>query len=124
MSYGQITMLNQLPELEDLEPQGNHVQTDRPVDDEKYNKYIRGNRQMLAQSGMNREEYYQQPPPPQPHHQEMMQAPVFNCLDIAKHVQDCPICSRFYNNDKTVYIIAIIVLSIVCLLLLKKVLNV
>jgi hypothetical protein len=48
----------------------------------------------------------------------------YNCVDIAKHIQDCPICSRFYNNDKTAYIIAIVVLSIVCLLLLKRVLNV
>lgn len=48
----------------------------------------------------------------------------YNCVDIAKHIQNCPICSRFYNNDHTAYIIAIVVLAIVCLLLLKRVLNV
>lgn len=48
----------------------------------------------------------------------------FNCRDIATHIENCPICSRFYNNDKTAYIIAIVVLCIVCLLLLKRVLNV
>lgn len=47
-----------------------------------------------------------------------------SCIDIARHIQDCPICSKFYNNDRTVYVIAIVVLSIVCLLLLKRVLNV
>jgi hypothetical protein len=47
-----------------------------------------------------------------------------SCLDVAEHIANCPICSKFYNNDKTIYIIAIVILSIICLLLLKKVLNV
>lgn len=47
----------------------------------------------------------------------------YNCVDIAKHISECPICSKFYNNDKTIYIIVIIILSIVCILLLKRVLN-
>jgi hypothetical protein len=46
-----------------------------------------------------------------------------SCLDFANHVKGCPICSKFYNTDKTPYIIAIVILSIVCLLLLRKVLN-
>ena len=45
------------------------------------------------------------------------------CLEIADHVGSCPICSRFYMNDKTAYIIAIVILSIICILLLKRVLN-
>jgi hypothetical protein len=51
-------------------------------------------------------------------------SPPLNCIDVANHIQSCPICSKFYNNDKTLYILAIIILSIVCLLLLKKVLNI
>ncbi len=47
-----------------------------------------------------------------------------SCIDVANHIASCPICSKFYNNDKTVYIIAIILLSILCVLLLKKVLDV
>lgn len=46
-----------------------------------------------------------------------------SCLHVAEHIMNCPICSKFYNNDKTIYIIAIIVLVIVCVLLLKKVLD-
>ena len=46
-----------------------------------------------------------------------------NCLAIADHIASCPICSKFYNNDKTIYIIAIAVLLIVCLILTKKVLE-
>lgn len=46
-----------------------------------------------------------------------------SCLAIADHISTCPICSKFYNNDKTIYIIAIAVLLIVCLILTKKVLE-
>ena len=46
-----------------------------------------------------------------------------SCLDVAEHVTNCPICSKFYNDDKTIYIIAIIVLAVICMLLLKKVLD-
>ena len=47
-----------------------------------------------------------------------------NCLDIHAHIIKCPICSKFFKFDNTVYIIAIVVLSIVCILLLKRILNV
>jgi hypothetical protein len=46
------------------------------------------------------------------------------CIEIAKHIQDCPICSQFYRCDKTLYIVVIVILVVVCLLLLKKILNV
>lgn len=46
------------------------------------------------------------------------------CLAVAEHTADCKVCSKLYNNDKTVYIIAIVLLSIICILLLKKVLDV
>ena len=53
----------------------------------------------------------------QPHVQTRQPQPVIytqepkamSCLEIAGHVQECPICSKFYNNDKTVYIIVIII---------------
>lgn len=46
------------------------------------------------------------------------------CIEIANHIRDCPICSRFYSNDRTIYIIVIVILSIIVIILLKKVLNV
>ena len=46
------------------------------------------------------------------------------CLDVAEHIANCPICSKFYNNDKTIYIITIVVLAIICIMLLKKVLDI
>jgi hypothetical protein len=48
----------------------------------------------------------------------------FNCVDISMHVQQCPICSKFYNEDNSLYIVVIVILAIVCLLLMKRVLNV
>ena len=45
------------------------------------------------------------------------------CLDVHSHIQSCPICSKFFKQDNSLYIIAIIILSIICIMLLKKVLN-
>jgi hypothetical protein len=46
-----------------------------------------------------------------------------NCQDFFNHVQGCPICSKFYNTDKTIYIVIIVMLSLVSLILLKRVLE-
>ena len=46
-----------------------------------------------------------------------------NCLEIAEHVQNCPICSKFYNTDKTIYIVSIVLLALICVILLKKILD-
>lgn len=151
------TPLNELPDLEDLDIHGQgqgqgrrYVQSDRPIDDGKYDKYLRAPHRVDPQSGMA--SYGGGPPQGMPMgmphgapqgQQEMMMngpyspgqpgpapyiekfaSPQFNCIDIARHIQDCPICSKFYSSDKTIYIIVIVILAIVCLLLLKKVLNV
>jgi hypothetical protein len=101
MNYHRVTMINDLPELDDLESRPN---------------YIRNTHRPVPQSGMREEvkevETYVQP------------TYVINCIEIARHIEGCPICSRFYNNDKTMYIIVIVILAIVCLLLMKRVLNV
>ena len=47
----------------------------------------------------------------------------FNCPDIYSHVKNCPMCSNYFKKDNTIYIIAIIVLAVICLLLMKKVLD-
>ena len=48
------------------------------------------------------------------------------CRQVADHVANCPVCGRLYHHDKmhTLYIILIVFLSIACLLLLKRNLNV
>lgn len=45
------------------------------------------------------------------------------CIDVAEHIANCPICSKFYNNDKTVYLLAIAALVIICILLANKCLH-
>jgi hypothetical protein len=145
MNYGQnrVTMIDELPDLEDMERGGNYqIGVERQVmnrpelSDERYQKHIRPSYRMNPQSGMEFSNNYPnqyrdlappQPtpptpptPPPEPFPPNY---PYFNCLDISRHIQDCPICTKFYHNDKTVYILVIVILSIVCLLLLKKVLN-
>jgi len=52
------------------------------------------------------------------------QKDVLNCRDVAAHASNCDVCSKLYNNDKTFYIIAICVLVIICILLLKRILDV
>lgn len=146
MSYGQmrnhnITMVDDLPDVEDLERSGNYqgrieqqIMNRPELQDDKYQKYIRSSYRMNSQSGMQglnspydnphfsmQQQAMQQPPVQQP---PPYQDHYINCLDISRHIQDCPICSKFYSNDKTVYIIVIVLLSIICLLLLKRVLNV
>ena len=46
------------------------------------------------------------------------------CIEICDHIKGCPICSKFYNTDKTIYIVVIVILCLILLILLKKVLKV
>lgn len=46
-----------------------------------------------------------------------------SCIDISHHIKNCPICSKLYDNDKSIYIIGIVVLIIICIILLKKILE-
>jgi hypothetical protein len=45
------------------------------------------------------------------------------CIEVANHIRSCPICSKIYDNDKSVYIIIIVILVIVCAILFKKVIE-
>lgn len=54
-------------------------------------------------------------------HAELRGGP--SCIDVSDHVKSCPVCSRLYANDRTVWIICVVVLAIICLLLLKKTLE-
>lgn len=50
--------------------------------------------------------------------------PKLYCIDVAKHVNDCPVCTKIYTHDLTLYYVVIAVLAIICLLLMKKILHV
>ena len=78
--------------------------------------------EMMEQPVMDvREMRYSAPPPV---HFERPDPMSLNCVDVSMHIQNCPICSKFYNGDKSLYVIVIVILAIICLLLLKRVLNV
>ena len=146
----QVTPIDFLSDLEDLES-GNHMKnhpSPNPHLDNKYKKYIRNeNHKISNHSGMNGSP---PPPPTQPYYNNIQPytqpytpeiygsqnnqekgIKTFNmpintpsCLDVAEHIANCPICSKFYNTDKTIYIISIVVLAIICLLLLKKIVDI
>lgn len=131
------TPIEFLPELEDLEQNGNTTfggDSILPFDElNRMNKYIRGGYKTPEEAGMNPrvEQQYHIPQsfqmPPQEydgvHKSINMPTNLPNCLEVAEHIMNCPICSKFYNNDKTIYIIAIVALAIICVLLLKKVMD-
>ena len=148
-----VTPIDSLPELEDLEgPQpfaqavrGDDIRGPRyegmhmlpPNEAERYSKFIRDSHRLPAEAGMApnppQETFELQPIQPQQFAEpiESGAQPKYklpdgspHCLDIANHMAACPVCTRCYSNDKTIYIIAIVVLAIICILLLKRVLDV
>lgn len=58
----------------------------------------------------------------QPEQDFRMTVPL-NCIDVANHIKECPICSKFYNTDLTIYYIVIVVLAVLCILMMKKTLG-
>jgi hypothetical protein len=138
------TPIEELPDLEELErPMQQHpMRMNRKLDivpnSEKYEKFLRNNYTPPDESGMNYREQPQEMYMPnmpnmsmgyidqQPQYKEMLYdgrgEP--SCIQIANHISNCPICIKFYNNDKTLYILAIVILAIFCILLIKKVLNI
>ena len=62
------------------------------------------NNNVIDQSFQN--EIYTNPPIQQEHFKHF-NMPICSpsCLDVAEHISKCPICSKFYNTDKTIYII-------------------
>ena len=68
----------------------------------------------------------------QPRYNMNMQHPVplqekyieeISCMTVANHIKDCPICSKFYNCDNSMYIVCIALLIIVCIILLKRIIE-
>jgi hypothetical protein len=66
----------------------------------------------MGAMGFNSEEY----------HQSRMNTPL-DCVTVAQHIESCPICSRLYDTDKTLYILAIIGLLILCFLMVKHIVK-
>lgn len=128
-----VTYIDDLPDLNDLtEPA--HAHTQIVPDQDKYKKFIRnGTGNPAMESGMSRTKpkvqddmmmVIDEPQQAQQPHALQHTAQMYNCIDIANHIKMCPICSKLYNDDKTLYILCIILLCIVCIILIKRILNV
>lgn len=46
-----------------------------------------------------------------------------NCVDVANHAKDCPVCSQLYSNDNTVMYVIIAVLVLIIVLLFVKLMD-
>jgi len=45
------------------------------------------------------------------------------CQEVYYHIQSCPLCTKFYKTDNTIYLGIIFVLLLVCAVLAKKLLS-
>tara|TARA_Y100000389_G_scaffold201196_1_gene243274 strand:+ start:1839 stop:2264 length:426 start_codon:yes stop_codon:yes gene_type:complete len=135
-----VTMIDQLPDLTDLDNNQHAVIPTREREN-NYDKYIRNSHRPLQESGMisNNQNINQNIK----EDETFLENNNFNdvsiqdnnfkkyilpngspsCIDVANHIELCPICSRYYKQDNSLYIIVIVVLSILCILLAKKVLK-
>ena len=144
MPLPNTTRIEDLPELSDMESnynRGNNRGNDKGIggDNNKgVSKYIRNHKRDVYENtpydnynSAPSKIFFDEPeemiepkfkkemfePSPSPRPQQL------NCLDVCNHIRDCPLCSRFYNNDNTLYIIVIVSLLILTIILTKKVLN-
>jgi len=149
MPYQKVTYLDDLPDIDEVDgSSGGRPNTNLTSTQAQMSKrFIRNTHSMIPESGMvtkpfdpasfttNNEERLDNPgtiqnnvfrnspiiempnvmaQQPQPH--------VMTCQDIFYHIESCPLCTKFYKHDNTMYLITIAILVLVCALLLKKVL--
>ena len=127
MSKNNITYIRELENLEDLESGNSHLYNQAHNFTRSSYSNIQNFTPLYQQNQEEKSEYFN--PNPNPNPNPNMNTEDYNnlstpsCLDIHSHITNCPICSRFFRNDNAIYIIAIIILSVICILLLKRVLN-
>lgn len=137
-----VTYIDDLPDIDEIDS-GNYYQRQNdghtsfnraygrggmpePPSQAQLQSKIRKSAPIPQEAGMSSSHgnVHHQPQPQQHMPSKYLPTSAINCLDIAEHVKDCPICSKFYKNDNTVYIIVIVILVILCILLLKRVLDI
>ena len=132
------TMIDELPDIGEQDMEYNRREQPTQLTPAQYQKFIRGSQRLDPDSGMVPQRQENSPPNPQFMPRFMPQNVMpreasppstddgdnLRCIDVARHIQNCPVCQKIYHHDKSPYIIIIIILCIISLLLLKKVLNV
>lgn len=127
--YTMISDLENLPEVGNLSgviPEAS-ANPSMPSSD-SIKKHIRENSKAYQESGMGN-----QLPPPQPiqivtkepEPISYVPNPLYdiNCLQISMHVRDCPVCSSIYKCDRTMQNFIIFILIVICVVLLKKLMD-
>lgn len=66
---------------------------------------------------------FEEPVIKQRHHNHFFDPEELSCMTVSNHIKDCPICSKFYNCDNSIYIVCIVLLIMVCVILLKKIIE-
>lgn len=51
---------------------------------------------------------------------EVIQNKILNCRSVYEHIEDCPICNKYYKQSNRIYIFIIFILVIVLLILLRE----
>ena len=139
MPMNNVTRIEDLPELSDIETYGDSSGMGGGAVDPKMNKYIRNHTRQAYNNNMdipsqrnNLEPYpgqnYMIEKQPKQHAYREFYEPTplptkLNCLDVCNHIKDCPLCSKYYHNDNTLFIIIIVSLLILTIILTRKVLN-
>ena len=66
---------------------------------------------------------FEEPVIKQKHRNHFFDPEELSCMTVSNHIKDCPICSKFYNCDNSIYIVCIVLLIMVCVILLKKIIE-
>ena len=103
--YQKMTLLSSLPDLSDIVPP-------------EYQKPMRTTYQPPQESGMNYNQPIELPPT-----NLSSSTKTLHCIDVVEHITNCIICSKFYSNDRGVYIVIIIFLLIVCTVLISNLIK-
>jgi hypothetical protein len=138
-TYQKVTFLEDIPNLETIEKESTNEYDERS--EAITRRYLKPRHSPHSQSGMTDDEFnvmnnqtqqqFRYPlrsEPLQIQRNEFVEPVIsrqsFSCQDIYYHIEDCPMCKKFYRSDNTLYLIIIAILIITCALLLKKILNV
>jgi len=148
MPYQKVTMIDDLPDLDQIDPMS---QAQPMVAKQRGIRTTDRVGSIPQESGMS---YYQQPTPDiyesqspysgenpmydrdlgrnyrpksgplfEPYESMAVKPCEYNCKCIYEHVKECDICKRFYRPDTTPYLIIILILIIACAMMGKKLFN-
>ena len=127
-----VTFVEDLPDVEYIDDYNTHSKSNHQVD-----KYLRKSHTPPVESGMShgstryssesRMDYVDTTSPPPSMNNVVTASPDdkrLHCIEVLKHLENCPICAKYYGkNDNMPYMIIIGILSVLCLMLIKKVLD-